>query len=112
MVFNGTNSTSAIQTVLEALTDNRSLEFLSIEHTSLTGIGATLAAMLKANKALKHLKLGIDFDWESGFEEISVAVQALLHNTTLESLDLAASHPFHPRRTNPQLLRRYRKIMA
>lgn len=92
LALNNINSTSNIQTVLEALADNRSLEFLSIEHTSITGIGATLAAMLKANKALKHLKLGNDFCWKSGFEEISIAVKGLLHNTTLESLDLDSTH--------------------
>jgi len=105
LFLNNINATSAIQTVLEALADNRSLELLAIGGVLPTGFGAILAAVLKSNKTLKHLMLRTDFDWQSGFEELSLAVQGLLHNTTLESLDLAAPYPFHPRRTNPQIFK-------
>jgi len=54
----------------------------------MTGIGATLAAMLKANKALKHLKIGNDFCWKSGFEEVSIAVQGLLHGEFKDEVQL------------------------
>ncbi|MFZ9237675.1 MAG: hypothetical protein ACO23B_03355 [Burkholderiaceae bacterium] len=105
LFLNKINATSNIQTLLEALADNRSLELLSIGGVLPTGFGEILAAVLKSNKTLKHLMLSTDFDWESGFEELSLAVQGLLHNTSLESLDLAAPYPFHPRRTNPQIFK-------
>jgi hypothetical protein len=100
-------STHATQAIIEALSENSSIESLCIIGGLAEGLGEMLATMLKSNLALKHLQIDLVGERDAQgntMKEVHIAAQGLLHNRTLESFDLEDPMRANPWRMQTQLM--------